>query len=265
MTNEELVAKIQAGDDSLQEQLWLQVKSWIYRLAKQFFTFNYGLCTALSLEVDDFIQEAYFAMLDTIRTYKQDGGGAFCTLLTWHCKARFQDLAGLHYAYARSDKANRSADAIRDAVSLDAPIGDDTRADSALAGCISDPRSTEALECVENADYYEQRRKNLEKALSILPTKQSACLRYYYYDGLTHQQVAETLNVSRSYVASLIRTGLSTLRRCVNLQEYRTQQFDRAYKGGLNSWKNSGSSIQEQIVINLDERERQLIAYLNDL
>ena len=200
MTNEELVAKIQAGDDSLQEQLWLQVKSWIYRLANQFFTFNYGLCTALSLEVDDFIQVAYFAMLNAIRLYKPDGGSNFISVLTWHCKSQFQDLVGLRYTYARSAKANRSADAIRYAASLDAPVSGDADTGRTLAECLSDPLSADALEQIENSDYYEQMHNNLEKALNALPPKQSACLRYYYYDGLTHQQVAETLNVFRSYI-----------------------------------------------------------------
>ena len=34
MTNEELVAKIQAGDDSLQEHLWLQVNCSVARVEK---------------------------------------------------------------------------------------------------------------------------------------------------------------------------------------------------------------------------------------
>ena len=106
---------------------------------------------------------------------------------------------------------------------------------------------------------------NLEKALNALPPKQSACIRYHYYDKLTHQQIADLLHISRTYAEHSIRDGLSTLRRCASLQEYRTRQFDRAYKGGLNSWKYSGSSIQEQIVISLDEKERQLMAYLDDL
>lgn len=265
MTDEELVAKIQAGDNSLQEQLWLQVKRWICKLANQFFTFNYDLCTALSLDLDDFIQEAYFAMLDTIRTYKQDGGSKFSTMLTQRVKNSFRDLTGLSYAYARSDKSNQTANAIRDAASLDAPSSKDADVDLTLAECLSDPLSAEALEQIENSDYYEQMHDNLEKALNELPPKQSACIRYHYYDKMTHQQIADLLHISRTYAEHSIHTGLSTLRRCANLQEYRTRQFDRVYKGGLNSWKYSGSSIQEQIVISLDEKERQLMAYLNDL
>ena len=106
---------------------------------------------------------------------------------------------------------------------------------------------------------------NLEKALNALPPKQSACIRYHYYDRLTYQQIADLLHISGVYAAQSIRDGLSALRRCANLQEYRTRQFDRVYKGGLNSWKYSGSSIQEQIVISLDEKERQLMTYLDDL
>ena len=265
MTDEELVAKIQAGDDSLQEQLWLQVRRWICKLANQFFTFNYDLCTALSLDLDDFIQEAYFAMLDTIRTYKQDGGSKFSTMLTRRVKNSFQDLTGLSLSYRRSDKSNRAANAIRDAASLDAPIGGDADSDRTLAECLSDPFSAEALKQIEDFDYYKQMHDNLEKALNALPPKQSTCIRYHYYDKLTYQEIADLLHISGTYVEHSIRTGLSTLRRCANLQEYRTRQFDRAYKGGLNSWKYSGSSIQEQIVISLDEKERQLMAYLNDL
>ena len=265
MTDEELVAKIQAGDDSLQEQLWLQVKRRICKLANQFFTFNYDLCTALSLDLDDFIQEAYFAMLDTIRTYKQDGGSKFSTVLTWRVKKSFQDLTGLRLSYGRSDKSNQAANAIRDAASLDAPSSKDADVDLTLAECLSDPLSAEALEQIENSDYYEQMHDNLEKALNALSPKQSACIRYHYYDKLTHQQIADLLHISRTYAEHSIRDGLSMLRRCASLQEYRTRQFDRAYKGGLNSWKYSGSSIQEQIVISLDEKERQLMTYLDDL
>lgn len=265
MTNEELVAKIQDGDNSLQEQLWIQVEKWVSKLAHQFFVFHYDLCVTLSLDLDDFTQVGYFAMLDAIRAYKPDAGSKFNTILTWYVKNDFNTLAGLRGLYSKSKNSVKSIVAIRDTQSLDAPVSGDTDTDLTLADCLADPLSAKAMEQIENADYYEQLHTNLEKALNLLPIKQSACIRSYYYEGLTQQQIADALGVSETYVESCIRNGLAGLRRCSFLRAYRARQFNRAYKGGLNSWKQSGSSIQEQIVINLDEKERELMRYLEGL
>ena len=88
-------------------------------------------------------------------------------------------------------------------------------------------------------------------------------MRQFYLDNKTQQQIAEALGISQSYVRSMIQTGLLSMRTCTWLNEYRQRQYSRAYYGTESSFRHTGSSITEQIVINIDTQERQLKAYLS--
>lgn len=267
MTNEELASEIKAGDDSLQEELWLQIKDFIAWLAKKYYYKYSNACTALGLELEDFIQVGYFAMLGAVKTFAEDGGAKFTTHLHYYLTNQFSILLERHQQIA-SKETMAAKMRIKYATSLDAQLKDEDRSKTnsyTFLDTYPDPLAEQAFEEVENSDYLEQLRSDLSLALRILPKQQALCIRQYYLENSTQAYIAKTLNKSASYVQGLIRAGLLSLRRCSALSEYRQSQVERAYAGGMGGWKATGSSIQERIVMNIDEQEQRLKAFLQDM
>ena len=63
MTNEELALRIQAGDVACKEELWKAVRRLLWKLVRPYF----GRAEALRYDMDDLIQEAYFAFEEAIQ------------------------------------------------------------------------------------------------------------------------------------------------------------------------------------------------------
>jgi len=75
---------------------------------------------------------------------------------------------------------------------------------------------TEAELPTVNADTdLERRRFRTELMVSIaaLPKKQQRVLHAYFFDDLTLDQIAERMNVSKSWTSKLLKSGLATLRK----------------------------------------------------
>lgn len=72
MTNEQLVARIKAGENTAENmlQLWQQTKRYIHTIAKRY---------AGSAEIEDLEQEGYLALYDAIDGYDPDRGCKFLT------------------------------------------------------------------------------------------------------------------------------------------------------------------------------------------
>ena len=72
------------------------------------------------------------------------------------------------------------------------------------------------------------------------------------------------MGYSPSYVRSLIQAGLGALRRDARLAEYREELIStQAHKGGFKSWYQSWSSVQERILLQLEEKEKRLNEYIS--
>lgn len=266
MTNEELALKIKAGDDSLQEELWLQIKGYVVWQAKRYLLVRGNLHIELGLELEDFIQVGYFAMIAAVKAFPEESEFKFTTYMTRHLLKQFNKLMGLRDSLSK--KSVHAKGCSVNAVSLEDKIGNKINGDSGgltFGETCSDPSAEQALEDIENSDYLEQLRADLNAALKELPEQQAACIRQYYLENDTYAYIAKVLKISGAYVRDLIRKGLLSLRKCNSLKEYRQNQFMRAYKGSIGSWKSTGSSIQEQIIINIDEQEQRLKAFLQSL
>ena len=261
MTNEELVLLIKAGHNSYQEQLWRQVNRFVAGQAGRYCLLHSKRCRSIHLELDDFIQVGYFAMLNAIDAYTEESGYKFLTFLGKHLLNEFQKLTGLR------DLSSKSQESRKRQCSIDEPISFETLLDSdddglSLANTIPDPQATKALEKVDEDDYLEKLRADLDNALGQLPMKQAEGIRRYYLDNETFTYISKVLGISYSYLQELVRTGLLSLRKCSELEKYRTDQYSRAYRGGVRAFRRSGSSSTEQIVMNIDAQERKLKAYL---
>ena len=83
MTNEQLVARIQAGENTAENmlQLWQQTKAYIYKVAKKYSGYA---------EMDDLMQEGYLGLNAAVEHYKPDQGTKFISYLTFWLKMRMQ-------------------------------------------------------------------------------------------------------------------------------------------------------------------------------
>lgn len=266
MTNEELVLKIKAGDNSLQGELWLQIKDYVAWQAKRYLLAYDNLHIKLGLELEDFIQVGYFAMISAIKAYPEDCEFKFTTYMFRLLLNEFNCLAGRRGNLSK--KSSYIKKCIVNAVSLEDKVGNKTSGDSrelTFGEICPDPSAERALESIEDSDYIEHLRADLNAALRELPEQQAISIRQYYLEEKTQTYISKVLNKSHSQVQTLIREGLISLRRCIALKEYRENQLERRYRGGLGSWKSTGSSIQEQIIINIDKQEQRLKAFLQSM
>lgn len=266
--NEILAQRIKNGETYLQEKLWLQIKKLVVKKAQSYVLNNKSACLQAGVEADDLIQAGYFAMLDAIKAYPGEGAPyRFLTYLNFPLKNQFNALTGVRDNAAKSKKARQAIDQIAGANSFDAEISPSNggTGETTLSNYIPDPEAEAAFARIEENDYLEKLGLDLQEALQTLPPKQAHCVRMRYLNDETQSYIAKTLGVSQAYVMSLIKSGLLSLRRCNALQEYRQEQYARAYhKSSTKTCRNYGS-IVEQIVVHLDERERELQAFLDDM
>lgn len=62
--------------------------------------------------------------------------------------------------------------------------------------------------------------QQVQQALATLPDDQRACLELGYFDGLTHREIAEQLNLPAGTVKSRMRLALEKLERLLRGQGY---------------------------------------------
>ena len=78
LSNEQLVLRIQAGDNSAENmlQLWQQNKGYIVNVARKFSKYA---------EMEDLEQEGYIALCNAVQGYKIDQGMSFISYATFIC------------------------------------------------------------------------------------------------------------------------------------------------------------------------------------
>ena len=82
MDNEELVTAIRNGADyqNNMERLYLQNKAIMFKTARRYEAFA---------DIDDLMQEAYFALDNAVNMYDNTCGAKFTTYLVYHLKGTF--------------------------------------------------------------------------------------------------------------------------------------------------------------------------------
>lgn len=83
MTNEQIVARIRAGEDEADNmlQLWQQNKGFVYKIAKKYSGYA---------EMDDLIQEGYIGLCEAVRQYDPDRGASFINYATFWIRIAMQ-------------------------------------------------------------------------------------------------------------------------------------------------------------------------------
>lgn len=131
MSNEELVALIQAGYSDKLVVLWTQVRRMVYQQAARWAGPN-------GTTLEDLEQAGFIAMLRAVDTYDPSKQVRFSTYLFYRLRAEFSVATGQHTKQARLDP-------LQSAVSLDSPLTDDDDSDT-FADLIPDPAAEAAIE-----------------------------------------------------------------------------------------------------------------------
>ena len=172
MSNEELAALIQDGDNARILELWQQCNAFIWKQARREI---YRLEGRRGVDVNDLAQSGFLAMLDAAKSFDANAGFAFMTWLGFKIKTAFQEATG-----CRTERQRREP--IDCAVSLETPLTDEENAD-VLGDTIPDPAAELAFDDVAAADMACRLHDALENALSTLPQEQADALRMKYFAG----------------------------------------------------------------------------------
>lgn len=246
MSNEEIVARIQAGEGELVAELWEQIEGFVAWKARKV---NNAIDRKGGVVFDDMYNTGFLAMVSAIDTYNPESG-AFTTWLMFYLKKAFAEITGIRTQKSRNDP-------LRNAVSLSSPIGDDEDS-SELIDFVPDPNGKEAMESVEERIWYEQMREAVAAALEEIPEEQSRVIRHRYLEGKTLAETGEDMGLTSADIQNLEGKGLRALRQPKIAKKIRPfYDFDYYAGAGLQTFKRTGTSIQERYLIQLERKERK--------
>lgn len=198
---EELVIKIQHGDQSLVPVLWQRTECFARRVVAP--------KAAMAEErtgytTEDLLCEAFLALLKSVKAYS--AGGSFLTLFRWHLTNQIVAAAGLKTERERRDPLNCRP------LSIDAPLTDDDNT-SLLVELVPDAAAERAIEDVDDADYVAALRDVLDSAIDARLTKpQAQAVRLRYFSAMTAERIGAIMGCSTSNASQLVRSGLQRLR-----------------------------------------------------
>ena len=196
MTNEELVALIQAGERDRVMDLWHQVKRLVMKKAYRM----YRIAQWRGVTMDDLMQAGFLAMLSAIQYY--DGDCAFSTVLCNRMKTEFANATGYLTKTAREDP-------FWEATTLDAPVSDEDPEGATLGDFITDPEAMQALPDSEQG----QLRDALEREMARLTEEQQTVIRLQYWYGYDLAQIAHITGKPLKEVQKIDGLAMRRLRR----------------------------------------------------
>lgn len=187
MSNEELVALIQAGDRERLPELWEGVRRFVWKQANRRYLLTDGLG---GVEVDDLRQSGFLALAAAVDTFDPAAGRSFVSWLADYVKTEFAVAGGY-----RSRK--QSFDPLHRAGSLDVPVSEDI--DTFIVDLIEDPDAAQAFRNAERRLYVGQLQNTIESALAQLPPDQRAAVigRYWRDEAVDDRALRSALRTLR--------------------------------------------------------------------
>jgi len=244
VTNEELAIKIKRGFLELLPTLWEQVQRLVYIYANRYFTLCGDAFSRAGIEVEDLVQEGYFALLDAVQAYEPERGYKLTTYLKYPLRNQFNGVLGF-----RSVKGSK--DTLLHSMSIDKP----TKGTEGITLCdsISDSKAESDMENVLEKEYHRKLHNDLQECLVDLPDNQQEVIESRYRNGNTYQDIADKMGTHDSLVRSMECKALRKLRYDKRLREYREEVMSRAYRGSFSSWVNTRTSSTEKAAVMLSD------------
>nr|DAY70676.1 MAG TPA: DNA directed RNA polymerase subunit [Caudoviricetes sp.] len=265
-TNAALAALAAAGNTFALGQLWEVNKGFLHRLFWQWYSKNKAIADNAGLTLEDFDQEAFFAVQAAAIAYTPEKG-AFTTLLYYYVQSQINKAVfGEHRRNITTEDGRRvavSANPLNDCTSLDAPLDGEDKGSRTKGETIEDPAATQAFQTAEDDLYTEELHNALEDAMTKILTDQEAhVLRRRYYDSQTLRAIGEELGVHCERIRQIERKACRKLSGLSSIQRWHDDVITtRAWRGtGWNAWSRYGS-VQERTAEYLEEKEEERFNY----
>ena len=285
ISNEQLVARIQAGEDTDDNMLMLyeQNRGFITTLAKRFQGYA---------EMDDLKQEGYLALCDAVRHYDAGQGVPFINYAAFwikqgmqryieNCGAvvripsgvqqltrKYKKIASEYQKYYGHEASDREMKAFLgvstgelENIKKSAKMGQISSLNVPIAGEDGDlslvdiVASEEVLDedCIKRIDM-ETMKRELWLAVDNLPDNQPEIIRSRYIDGKTLREIGEMNGVSMSMARQMESKAIRALRlprRCQKFRGYYEEYMQAAcYRHvGLESFQRTWTSEVEREVL----------------
>lgn len=238
MTNEELAARVKAGDKEAAAQLWEQNRGLLSLMGWRLFSALYDRAQAAGVTWEDVQQIGFLACVSAAQGYNPQAGAKYATYLAYHYRREFAALVGL-----RTERQKREP--LCHAGSLDAPIDAEDTDGSTRAEIVPDDDAAAQLAAVDDRIWTQQLHDALEDGLQTIDAGQAAVLRARYYEGRTLSAIATAAGEPLHAVYRAEQYGLRAMRRHGKrtLEQFRAESISRAYRyTGFCAWKAGGSS-----------------------
>lgn len=264
-TNAALAALAAAGNTFALGQLWEINKGLLHRLFWQWYNKNKAVADSAGLTIEDFDQEAFFAVQAAAQAFDPEKG-TFATLLGYYVQNRISKVVcGEHGRLMTTEDGREvriSANPLNGSTSIDTPL-DDTDGGSATLGDLQeDPAAAQAFQAAEEEIYTQELHAALEDALGKLADREADVIRRHYYKGQTLREIGDAIGISGNRVNQIELHGFQCLRRDTALARWRDEVIStRAWRGtGWNAWNRYGS-VQERTVEYLEKKEEERFDY----
>lgn len=290
MDNEQLVARIQSGDNEAENmlQIWKQNKGFIAMIARRY---------SAGAETEDLEQEGYIALCEAVQHYDPDRGMSFISYAAFWIKRRMRICADnsravrlsfnagdevrqyqkimreyrqeygcdpsdwelCDFLYVSREKLNqiRKAAQMGNIRSLDEPVqGMD--GDISIADTVPSGEDMEA-DTIREIDK-ERMKRELWLAVDQLPGDLPAAVRLRYEDGLTLEKTGQALGVNRERARQLESKAMRILRqphRCTRFRGYFEEYLSAApiHHVGVSRFQTTWTSEVEREALRWAEKE----------
>ena len=246
MTNEELVAAIQNGQQELMSDLWYQNTGIIHTWARKYSQF----IPRGDMDTSDLEQICYLAMDKAVKAYDPDCGAKFITTMFKYVQNEFSLAMGYHGNCKKGKYGSNRYQFFANMNSLNDIVSDDAGNKTELEQIAEAEEPQASIEKAEKDIYIQQLHDVLEDGLNRIPAEDALVLRMRYYDGMTLQRIADNMGCSPASADYLEHHGLRSMRRNVpELKEYRDSSVDPYKQSGLQSFQKTGMSVEERYVM----------------
>ncbi len=268
-TNAALAALAAAGNSFALGQLWEINKGFLNRMFWKWYDKNKAVADSAGLTLEDFDQEAFFAVQAAAKAY-DPSRGSFSTLLGYYVQKQIRDaVCGEHRMNKRLEDGRTiavSSNPLNACASLDAPLDVDDNGSGTLGDIQPDLAASAEMQAVEDEVYTQQLHDALEEALSRLADREANILRRRYYDGQSLRAVGDEIGVQCERVRQIESRAFQRLRNDHQLKRWHEDVIStRAWRGtGFSAWAYGGST-QERITEFLERFELERGRPLHDL
>ena len=244
MTNEELAIEVQSGKRDYMEELWIRNKNLIAKMAKRF----YPRAKLLRYEMDDLIQEGYFALYESVMDYKKDKNMPLISYFDFHLRNVLNSML----------KTRNGVDTyLMPAFSIDEKVvGDDESHE--YSEIIEAPANVE--EEVIDRCFISDLKDAMEANLSA---EENKVIQYRIINGLKFSQIE---NIPGIKIENVIKTYNSGINKLEELKEFKTIFDDLiGFSSGISSFKHTGTSPVEAAAIRREADIYKIIKYAREL